>query len=655
MFTGESQLATASHRRGKTNMIWLNMARNQEKLEFSKLIEEDMLKKKKLNNNNNNGKITLEEELEKRRQFVLISEKMTLLNDLQAQLDETIEEDNEVNENDEEVLQEEDKKKKKKNNELDSDDDEDEEIEIANNNNEEGAEEEEEEENDSDYDDNEEDTEEEEEVMVDDDNFNNNNNNNKKRKLISNNKNKKNNKKSKIEDNDDDVTDIRERLNKREHGGGTKSKRVSRTTKSSQFIVRPNKDYSMYLEGMAVKDLRPHIGFEAIHDTFLHKEKKALLNKIQSSVIDSILKQPILQVRFKFFKNYLTLPIYTLFAALGVTDMNEIISWITISEDDIDKRRIITETIKPYLIYTMGIDTVNKALEHIGSILMDSYVVKINDVRDAGTFFIRQRFYPHLIYNGKDLNTIPGGIDVKLKYKYDWLLSYKRALFGRHILAFVRVILGFDKPKAVRALDTLIASTPGLNQEYTNHQAIIRVMKELTQKSKKMDNLEYFMIDEKGPSNLITKEKDKKKINELKNNAATAAATNTDDNNNNNNNNNVSHNMYSLADILSLSGGISSYISRIISKYPTPHALRQNKYDSAGPLYRMYWAYNELQAVAPLGEVVSKSSKFAQKEEKEAKPEELGWFDPYEQILNDGGFVYIYTHIIIIIIMIIYN
>jgi hypothetical protein len=366
---------------------------------------------------------------------------------------------------------------------------------------------------------------------------------------------------------------------------------------------------------------------------------------LQTAAVTNILEQPILHIRFKFYSNYITLPIYVLWSALGVTNINEILEWIVGSETDPAKRRMFIQCIKPYLLFNMGVDTVTKSEEHLGRVLTDDSVSKVEDLIESGKKFIRQRLYPHLTYNGKplldldekDLEGIGNDgdddddddpIKKRLKYKYNWLLSYKRGLLARHILSFVKVKLQYEKPKAIRSLNTLRGIVPGETLEYSNRQAIIRVKNELKAKTKKIDNLDYFMMDYNGPSNLISKDKDKKQLAEMKlaNSMIDASATSTS-----------SYNKFSLADILASSGGVSAYISKMIRKYPTPHALRNNKFDSAGPLYRMFYPYNEMQAIAPLGEVVSKSSQFAQKEEKEAKPEETGWFDQYDQQLNDGG------------------
>ena len=378
--------------------------------------------------------------------------------------------------------------------------------------------------------------------------------------------------------------------------------------------MRPHKNYSLFQEGADLKSIRPDIGLESIHAQFLTKEKKQFFANLQTTAVTNILQQPIMHVRFKFYSNYITLPIYVLWAALGVTNINEILEWVVGSETDPAKRRMIIQCIKPYLIYNMGVDTVTKAYEHIGNVLTDTSVSKIEDLREAGKKFIRQRLYPHLTYNGKPLLDLDeedmkgvtdcddDPIQKRIEYKYNWLLSYKRGLLARNILSFAKVVLQYENPKGIRSLGTLRGIVPGETLEYAQRQAIIRVRNELKAKTKKIDNLDYFMIDENGPSNLISKDKDKKQLAEMK----LANSIHTSDIMMNDVNMMTlasNENRFSLADILASSGGISSMISKIIRKYPTPNAIRDNKYDNAGPLYRMFYPYNELQALAPLGEV----------------------------------------------------
>lgn len=498
-----------------------------------------------------------------------------------------------------------------------------------------------------------------------------------------------------MQDEDQNLDYLRMNIKKRTHGETQSNHRTTKTQISSSFMIRPGEFYSMYQEGQEIKDIRQNIGMEALQNNQIRNEQKGFYEKTQTSVIDNILNQSILHIRFKFYKNNITIPIYILYVALNVVDINQILHWIIVSEPDENIRKVIVDTIKPYLLFNMGIKSPEQALEYIGSILMIPQIYKKVDLIEAGKFFIRQRLYPHLIYGDTNLESLshpdgqPMTVEEKLHYKYEWLASYKRGLLGRHILAFMKRVLGIEKPDAIRAFHTLRLVTPGETAEYNMQQAIMQLKKELKRKMKKIDHLDYFMYNPNGPSNLICSEKDTKRLNEMKlANAATnvqesltlnqninttqsmdsnlpftlglgpnphsnyTSSLNSWNTNNtglnitlnlitnpnpNNNTNPVNYNRYSMADILNISGGISNFVSKMIRKFATPQMIRNNQYDNAGPLYRMFYAFNDVIALSQLNEIVSKNSQFALKEEKEDKPEERGYIDSYETALNDGG------------------
>lgn len=390
----------------------------------------------------------------------------------------------------------------------------------------------------------------------------------------------------------------------------------------TMITYRPEETYSLFHQAMPFSMYpQAQSGGLETHKLSNHVMKEFLV-KTQNAATSMAEGEPHLMQLFSFYLSRIYCPMAVVLMAMGVMEDSLLEDELEQIEDPMERKAIL-QILMHSLSFNMGCTTPDEARMYLGMVLFTAEVWTDYDLIEAGKYFILHRFYPQMTYRGPDLMAMEELSPLqRMEYKYKWIFRNKQHLYLRHWISYLRVHLGFDQPHSVRSLINLKACVPAERLASNFSKTLGILSRRINQGVRAHANLYHTMYGDFSKVIVI-----KKRTPEIKQQQTAAEAMTT----------NQVPEFVSMIDRIQTQSDISMLGTRMIAKFATERDMKNRKFDSAGPLYRMMDGYNEIQEARMRGAFVPTNSKRSTKQEQEAKPDECGYLCQLDTPFNDGG------------------